>query len=699
MTHRKSILRLLSFLLLCPCLMAGLAGCQAQPSATYPTNTYAFELPTATLSLSTPGPVETLPAEDPTLTPTALIVPTRALPESFNWKEMPAQPQISQTAVQIYMSGIARGRDPRNISVVGDCQAIPYVFLGKYGIRQYTLDAEYYLEEMISFYRPSFAREGYAVRGGFTAASVFSPAQADPAACMPGETPLDCEWRIQNPSIAFINMETWQIDGTVDRYEAYLRRIVEFSISRGTLPILITKADMAEAKTPVINPAMARVAYEYDVPLVNFWQSAQFLENRGIDPQREGFHLTEAGYDLKQKLALLILYDLWTRVRPDTLEIQQENTDLIPAPQSGSDRANPPTLTFHCGGNCVYFDLYQTSNDGVRSAGIYELDIETSQLRLISSPGMILQDTSADGRQLLISSSSGLYIASRDSNTLSWIADELYEPGSSSAYFDTSGRFVTALLGSGGQARIARFDRQDLSQPSILIEAPSAIRLITYRPQDSFYWQSGSCSGLEFCQTEDLWKTDPATGMSERIDDKVNLAFSPAGTGLAFQDPHYTHEANGFHNPVLFYEDTLAGITSRRMFQFDHPGGFMVHPQVAAYAFSPDGSRIFILYDQYSDYFERSMTLIFYLEDLLAHQVLAAGKMIGGYGSLMPLAVWSPQGDSVLLLFTSTGQGTSYQLEFFEKDTLRLASEPSLLIEPLILQGYSFPRHAFWVNP
>jgi len=34
---------------------------------------------------------------------------------------------------------------------------------------------------------------------------------------------------------------------------------------------------------------MARIAYEYDIPIVNFWHAAQFLDNHGLDPAAKAF--------------------------------------------------------------------------------------------------------------------------------------------------------------------------------------------------------------------------------------------------------------------------------------------------------------------------------------------------------------------------------------------------------------------------
>ncbi len=63
---------------------------------------------------------------------------------------------------------------------------------------------------------------------------------SNPNDCGANETPLACEFRIHRPSIVIINMETWWSNAPAADYEASLRQIVEFSISRGVVPILVT---------------------------------------------------------------------------------------------------------------------------------------------------------------------------------------------------------------------------------------------------------------------------------------------------------------------------------------------------------------------------------------------------------------------------------------------------------------------------
>ncbi|PKO08551.1 MAG: hypothetical protein CVU40_14715 [Chloroflexi bacterium HGW-Chloroflexi-2] len=633
-----------------------------------------------------------------------LEINKREIPDSFNWKGLPILPEISENAFSIYQSGILSGRNPQNISVVGDCQAIPFVFLGKFGIHQYSLSpSDQYLEDMIEYYRPSFTREGNAVRGGFTAASVLTSIRSDPDHCIRGETPLECEWREQNPSIAFINMETWRENGTVDRYESYLRTIVEFSINQGTLPIIITKADKAEAETHVINPAMARIAFEYDVPLINFYQAAQYLENYGIDPNREGFHLSDAGYDLKQILALRTLYKIWSWTNQSKLEkkaeedisehelIVNENEDLVDV--------NLPTFEFECEGDCIYYDLFSNNGDGLTSQGIYKLEYLTKTVKLISEPGYSIQDVSVDQKFVLVNKGSNLYLINRKDQSVRLILHDFFVNGVDTAFFDLYGNSIIVITEEDIQTRINRMDI-DSNDREVIFEQEeiNPIRLIKYRPPEKIYWESGACSAFDFCQQDGLWVTNLETSSTQEIMEKENLVFSGSGEFYAFQDPKHANKYNYFQNPVLLVEERELGLLSRRVFYFPHPGGFRVNPKVADYVFSADGHKLFVLYDEYSNYFEKSLALHFFIEDLEMRMAFDHGKIKGSYGSLNPQAVWSPDSDQIILLMINSENETEFDLEIFGADLENHYAEFDILIESISLKQYSIIEHAVWLS-
>jgi hypothetical protein len=250
-------------------------------------------------------PTQTLPAETPTLP----LPTTPARPPAERWQEWPVVPALTRTFVETYRKGLLLGNDPHAFSKVGDCQSVVAAFLGVYdqpGV--YALPAgEESLQATIDWFKGSWGRESQAVRGGFNVASVLSSFLADPKACQPGQTPLDCELGQHKPSMVLISMETGFEGRTAAVYEKYMRKIIEYALARGAAPVLATKADNFEGDHS-INLTTARLALEYDLPLWNFWRAVQPLPNHGMDAGRpDKFHISVEAWNERSYTALQVL--------------------------------------------------------------------------------------------------------------------------------------------------------------------------------------------------------------------------------------------------------------------------------------------------------------------------------------------------------------------------------------------------------
>lgn len=244
-----------------------------------------------TIPISVTAPRAKTPSADSTRTSGATATPAPTF-SSADWQKWAVIPTVSQAAREIYQKGLKLGNNPKHFSKVGDCQNVSSYFLAVFEKPdEYRLGPYDDLQETMDYFAGSFSRSSEAVRGGFNVASVLSPFWADPAVCEKDESPLACELRIHKPSIVIISMETWWSGKPAAEYEGYLRKIVEFSIEHGTVPILATKADNWEGDHS-INAAIARVAADYDVPLWNFWLAVQPLPGHGLT--EDGFHLTFA---------------------------------------------------------------------------------------------------------------------------------------------------------------------------------------------------------------------------------------------------------------------------------------------------------------------------------------------------------------------------------------------------------------------
>jgi hypothetical protein len=226
-------------------------------------------------------------------TPVSTATPKPPLAKDA-WMQMPVVPTgVSDAMRDVYQRGLALGNDPMHFSIIGDCQNVSSYFLSAFEKPgDYSLGTDYaYLQSTIDYYHGSFSRVSVAVKGGFNAAAVISPLRADPKTCNPNESPLDCELRLWRPSIVIVSMETWWSHKPAQEYDKYMRKVLDRIIETGTVPIIATKADNLEGDNS-INATVAQLAYEYDIPLWNFWAAVQPLPDRGLSD--DGFHLTFA---------------------------------------------------------------------------------------------------------------------------------------------------------------------------------------------------------------------------------------------------------------------------------------------------------------------------------------------------------------------------------------------------------------------
>lgn len=302
-----------------------LAACAVAPTETVQAVT---PLPEGTATLL-PTPLDTSPPQPSatptcTVTPAPTVIPTLAPDE---WKTLPVVPTISDRTRQIYQTGLALGNDPKAFSKVGDCESRTTWFLWDFdqASNLYSLGSYTELEGVIDHYQGSFGRLSQVAKPGFTAASVMTSLWADKEQCQKDETPLACEYRQHKPSVALITLGTNDVSRP-ETFEQNLRMVIEYSIEKGVVPILATKADNLEGDHR-INAVIAALAREYQIPLWNFWLAVQPLPDHGL--QDDGVHLTFAmnqfgdplamrnAWPVRNLTALQVLDAFWKAVSED----------------------------------------------------------------------------------------------------------------------------------------------------------------------------------------------------------------------------------------------------------------------------------------------------------------------------------------------------------------------------------------------
>lgn len=223
------------------------------------------------------------------------------------WQQWPVVPQISPFAREVFQAGIEAGHDPRHFSILGDCQAPEWKLFGQLDWSSYRLpEEEVYLQPTVNYYRGQWERRTMTIIDGNTVATLFSVYWADEDFCQPGETPIDCEFRINNPNLVVLMLGTnWK--SSPEEFEKPLRFAVEYVLDRDILPVLVTKADSHGEDWP-LNTAIAQVANDYDIPLWNFWAAVQEMPNHGMDANDKlGIHILPQAYSIKRITGLKTL--------------------------------------------------------------------------------------------------------------------------------------------------------------------------------------------------------------------------------------------------------------------------------------------------------------------------------------------------------------------------------------------------------
>ena len=268
------------------------------PPPDTPTLEVAWEpspLPPETATPAPVAPVPPSPTTPPTNTPapTATAVPPPTVPVALALNA-PASYIFPATAhaSQIFLQGKNLGNRANVFALVGDSNTDNPNFFAPFDTGNYTLGPYAYLQDTINYFRGSFGQHSPAAVGSFSTARALDPAYADPARCLPGETPLACEYRLQRPSVVLI------LIGTGDHldwanFEGRYRRILDFTLAQGIVPVLMTIADDLDSQEQgapyqFTNNVIRRVSADYDVPLLDLRRVVDLLPNHGCGP--DGFH-------------------------------------------------------------------------------------------------------------------------------------------------------------------------------------------------------------------------------------------------------------------------------------------------------------------------------------------------------------------------------------------------------------------------
>ncbi len=569
------------------------------------------------------------PANMPAISPTP---DTRMKPE--DWREWPVVPdQIPAHLAEIYRKGQELGNDPGHFSKVGDCQSIQEALLGMFekGKPNRLKADEKGLEETIAHFAGSFARDGQAVQGGYNAASVLSPLWANPDACQPGETPLDCELRVHRPSFMIISLEIAFPGRTTETFEKYMRRIIDRAMEKGVVPILLTKADNVEGDHS-INLATARLAYEYDIPLVNWWLHAQGMPNRGFDPERDdGFHISMDAWTERSLLVLKTLDSTWKATTGQALaeptETAPKREETPAAPEQLEVLALPGGGNIPAGSggpaNQAYFGLAKRSGETEIPLGVFRLDMLTGVKTQLLGEGYNLQAVSPDGAQLLVNRGGELFLAGNDGSNPVQLTSSFYSEGRRAASWTADGAGLVFIARQSGGNLLVHYPLDGSGWWKLTTAEDDPVELFT-----------GPTGSYLFLDRSGVVKMVTAPGLpGTTIEEASRVVYSPDGRYLAT-----TVKREGNKTGLV-----VAAADGSRETPLENIGDHIVET-----AWSPDGANLVVLTLMVSEYSGQWYDL----RNLVIAPADMGTRILPAFGGLNAQAAWSPDGSDIL--FTST---------------------------------------------
>ena len=223
--------------------------------------------------------------------------PAKAAAEVWDYPVIPViTGPVAVRARQLVQHGKTKGNRLNIFSKVGDSITANPLFLSPVGTGGLRIGGYGSLLTTVQFFtrtyartHNSFANVSLAARGQWTSREIINPGVTlDPGTCQGGETPLDCELRVNRPAVALIMIGTNDVTSVpIDEFRANLNRIIDITESYGVVPVLSTIINRLDppdalARCGAFNAVIVQVAAARNAPLWNYWLAVSQLPNAGV---------------------------------------------------------------------------------------------------------------------------------------------------------------------------------------------------------------------------------------------------------------------------------------------------------------------------------------------------------------------------------------------------------------------------------
>jgi hypothetical protein len=407
------------------------------------------------------------------------------------------------------------------------------------------------------------------------------------------------------------------------------------------------------------------LAYEYDLPLWNFWRAVQPLPHHGMDPVRnDGFHISEdLAWPVRSLTALQALDAVWRGVSgtqaaaatPPALTASPEKTEAAPAVAATATApaaASPKVLTPGSLSGKLVFTVERRSGSLASYQGIFAFDPQTLVRTALIGDGFKVQAIAADGQALLVNQSTDLYLAPLDGSPPARLTHTFYPVGQQDAAWLADGKSLAVIDSRDGAPALWQYDLAAGTWTRLTPAQSGPVELYASADTTRLYWGQGPCSPAGCTTPPPVW-VSTLDGAAPLEQAGVRSPAFPQGQNPA--GAYFAYTRSDAQSTSSLFVSKLGSQTERKV----DLGGTSADYRLLNYVWSPDGKQLalqILQRDSYTGAWEKIRNVLLGLPSY-------GTKELPGTNGLEPHVTWSPDGRSLLL--TSTLQVyNQYSLSF-----------------------------------